>query len=117
MVTLEVSCVVCPVSCLITVTGTAGEVQDIKNCGCKKGREYATNEFLAPKRMLTSLVKAKDYKTPVISVRTSAPIPKEKVFEVMDVIRGIEVAPPYAIGKIVVRDVLGTGSDLVLCNE
>jgi CxxC motif-containing protein len=67
--------------------------------------------------MLTSLVKAKDYKTPVIPVKTSVPIPKGKLFQVMDIIRTIEAEPPYAIGKVIVQNILGTGSNIVLCND
>jgi CxxC motif-containing protein len=114
---MEITCVVCPVSCLVTVVGKEGTVQEIENYGCNRGRDYAINEFLAPKRMLTSLVKAKDYKMPVIPVKTSVPIPKEKIFQVMDIIRTIEAEPPYAIGKVIVQNILGTGSNIVLCNE
>lgn len=35
----------------------------------------------------------------------------------MDVIRTLEADPPYAIGKVICSDILGTGADIILTNE
>ena len=83
---------------------------------CPRGKEYATNEFIAPKRMLTSTVKANDYKAPVISVRTMEAIPKEKLFECMEVLCQTQVSAPFEIGRVIIPNILDTGVDIVLTN-
>lgn len=112
----EIVCTVCPVGCMITVEGDGGEITSIEGYTCERGKEYAKSEFVAPKRMLATSVKAKGYKTPIVSVRSNGMIPIEKIAECMDVIRSIEVEEPFEIGRVVVPDILDTGVDIILTN-
>ena len=79
--------------------------------------KYAEAEFLHPERNLTAVVKANDYKTPIVSVRTSRPVPKDKQMDCMRIIKELVVDPPYKIGRVVLKNILGTGADIVLTNE
>ena len=47
-------------------------------------------------------------------MRLNAPIPKKDIFPVMAEIRKIKVTAPVSIGQIVLQDVLGTGSDVII---
>ena len=47
------------------------------------------------------------------SVKTKGNIPKEKIFACMDAINHTKVAAPVRIGDIVIKDVCGTGVDVV----
>jgi len=40
-------------------------------------------------------------------------VPKEKIFALMDEIADIEVKAPVKIGDIIVKDILGTGADIM----
>lgn len=112
-----ITCIICPSSCQITVKGNEGEIKSIGGYNCRKGEEYARAEYLHPERNLTAIVKASDYKMPVISVRTSKPIPKDMQTECMEVIKEIVAEPPYYIGKVIFKNILNTGADIVLTNE
>lgn len=112
-----ITCIVCPAGCKISVKGTDKEIDSVEGYMCKRGLEYAKNEFLDPVRNLTATVKAIDYKSPVISVRTSKPIPKDMQMECMEVIKKLVAVPPYKIGKVVCENILGTGADIILTNE
>lgn len=116
MIEKTITCIICPSSCQITVKGTEDSVESIEGFACKRGEEYAKTEYLNPVRNLTAIVKAKDYKTPVVSVRTSKPIPKDMQMECMEIIRQVEVGPPFEIGRVVIENIMGTGSDIVLTN-
>ena len=59
----------------------------------------------------TVLVKGGDL--PLCSVRLSAPIPREKIPEVMEEIRRITVSAPVSIGDVLAPNVLGLGSDVI----
>ncbi len=113
----EIICVTCPAGCHIKVKGDGKNITEMTGYTCKRGKEYATNEYLAPKRSLTSTVKAEGYTCPVISVRSSQPIPKEKMFEAMDLIRQTTATAPFYIGKVVIENILDTGADIILSNE
>lgn len=112
-----ITCIICPSSCQITVKGTEGAIESIEGYTCKRGEEYAKAEYLHPERNLTAIVKAKDYKTPVVSVRTSKPIPKDMQEECMAIIKDIVVEPPYHIGRVVLENILNTGADIILTNN
>ncbi|MCI8646979.1 MAG: DUF1667 domain-containing protein [Firmicutes bacterium] len=112
-----ITCIICPSSCHITVRGSGNSIESIEGHTCKRGMKYASSEYLHPERNLTAIVKAKDYKTPVISVRTSRPVPKDKQIACMRIIRELEVGPPYEIGRVILKNILDTGADILLTNE
>ena len=113
----EVTCIICPSSCRIKVQVENGEVKSIEGNSCKRGAEYAASEVLHPERKLTSTVTAIGYKAPVISVRTSKPIPKDMQLECIKVIRELKVEAPFVIGRVVLENILNTGADVILTNN
>ena len=50
---------------------------------------------------------------PMVSVKTQAPIPKERIFACMDEIRSIRVAAPVHIGDVVIENCAGTGIPVI----
>lgn len=111
-----VQCIVCPAGCMVTVKLENGQVLSVEGNTCPRGKEYATTEVVCPKRMLTSSLLAKGYKAPVISVRSSQPIEKERIIECMEVLRGVTVEAPFEVGRVVVPNILDTGADIILTN-
>ena len=73
----KITCIVCPNGCEIEIDG-----DNIRGYTCKRGLEYAKNELLAPKRTITSTVRISGVDE-VCPVKTSLPIPKEEIFNVM----------------------------------
>ena len=113
----EIICVICPTSCHIKVTGDGKNVDEVSGYVCKRGLEYATNEYSAPVRTLTTTVKAEGYTCPIIAVRSNKPMPKDKIFEAMDIIQNVVATAPFYVGKVVVENILDTGVDIVLTNQ
>jgi len=76
----KITCIVCPISCkiLVKINGTRFEV--VEGNKCKRGIDYAKNEALDPRRMLTTSVLINGGEWPLISVKSSKPVPKEKIF-------------------------------------
>lgn len=111
----EVICVVCPFGCRIRMVPCKDEECGYTITGhtCKKGREYAIKEVTDPTRMLTSTVKVKNGVLRRLPVRTSGEIPKKKVFSCMHLINGTEIEAPVEAGQVVVRNIGGTGVDIV----
>ena len=89
MTTRELTCVVCPAGCRMTVTlDDGGTVLEVEGNTCARGKNYAVSEITHPVRTLTStvpLVTAEGEK--MLPVRTDKAIPKEKLFEAMEIIR------------------------------
>lgn len=109
----EIICTVCPRGCHIIVEGEGDKILSVEGHTCKRGLEFATAEFSHPVRILTTTVKIADAANDLLPVRSSQPLPKEKLFECMEVIRGTQVSLPVARYDVVIADICGTGVDIV----
>ena len=111
---IELTCIRCPMGCRVTAQVENGAVVSVKGNTCRRGREYAVTEAVAPVRTVTSTVRATGGVRPVVAVKTVPEVPKEKIFDVMNAIRGVTAAAPLRIGDVLLRGVAGTDSDLVV---
>jgi CxxC motif-containing protein len=100
----QLVCIKCPMSCKLSVIKQNDEII-VSGNNCLKGKEFATQEYIAPKRTITSLVKVIGGDKPVLPVKTSAPIPKGEVKIILEKISHIEIQAPVAIGDIVCKNI------------
>ena len=113
METRELTCIGCPMGCLLTVTLDGGQVTEVKGNTCAKGDIYARKEVVNPTRIVTSTVKIAGGDKERVSAKTANDIPKSKIFAVMKDINAAVVKAPVKIGDVLVKDVAGTGVDVV----
>jgi CxxC motif-containing protein len=109
----KIICIGCPKGCSITINHVEKDIQNIKGSGCKKGVEYAQNEFTEPTRILTSTVKVNSGELPFVPVKTESPIRKDKLFDCMREISWLEVDSPIKLGSVVKTNIGQTGVDLI----
>ena len=112
MKTYEITCIQCPLGCALTVS-VEGEAVTVTGNTCPRGAEYGKKEVMHPSRTVTSTVAIKNGVLPRLSVKTKTDIPKEKIFDVMEVIRKTNVTAPVRIGDVIIKDVCGTGADVI----
>ena len=89
----ELTCIGCPNGCLLSVTIENGEVISVSGNTCPKGDIYARKEVVNPTRIVTSTVKV--------------------IFAVIDEINKSCVNAPVSIGDVIIKNVAGTGSDII----
>ena len=46
-------------------------------------------------------------------MKTDRPVPKERIFDVMRALDGVELAAPVQVGQVVLTDVCHTGANVV----
>ena len=112
-----VICTVCPQGCRITVTGEGSTITSVTGFTCARGESYARQEFVCPMRILTGSVRASEGAEPLLPVRSAERIPRDKIPECMKILRTVRVKAPAKIHTTVVKDILGTGVDIVSCAE
>lgn len=115
--TKELICVACPLGCGLTVELENDEIVSVTGNTCPRGKAYAVTELTNPTRMLTTTVKVKGGRLPMVPIRTSAPIPKGKMFDIMKEINKVEIDAPVKVGQVIIEDVLSTGIDVIATNE
>lgn len=109
----ELTCIGCPLGCSITVTMESGTVTDVTGNTCKRGDDYARKEVTNPTRIVTSSVMVTGGKMTTVSCKTRSDIPKGKIFEVTQALRGVSVKAPVKIGDVVLANVADTGVDMI----
>ncbi len=113
----ELTCICCPMGCALTVEIDKGNVISVTGNGCKQGKEYGPKEVTNPTRIVTSSVAVTGGTERAVSVKTASDIPKDKIFECVKALKGIEVTAPVHIGDVILKDVAGTGVDIVATKE
>ena len=112
----EIRCIVCPTGCLVHVENVNGELV-IEGHSCNRGEEYAREEFIAPKRILTTTIRVENGFLPLIPVRSNIPIPKEKLQETLKEIAGTKVKAPIKMGDILIKNVIGLDANIIASRD
>jgi len=113
----EIICTVCPRGCHVMVEGEGENIVSVEGYSCKRGLEYASSEFAHPVRILTTTVKVEGVEHDLLPVRSDKPLPKEKLFDCMAVIRGLCVKRPVKQYDVLAADICGTGVNMVATKD
>lgn len=76
-----------------------------------------TQEIENPMRNIATSVLIDGGELPLASVRLSGMIPKDRIFDVMDEIRKVEMPAPVHEGDVAIADVLGLGVDVIVTKD
>ena len=118
MTTKELTCVVCPAGCRITVTLDGDKVVSVEGNTCLRGKTYAESEVTHPVRTLTSTVTVVTADgCRMLPVRTDRPIPRESLFEAMTLVRACRAKAPVKTGDKLIEDFIEPGTSLIACKD
>lgn len=106
-----IQCIGCPIGCGGEVTVEDGAVAEMTGFTCNKGLAYAAEEVVSPKRMVTTTVRVSGGGLALLPVVSGTPVPKERIFDCLRLLRRVSVAAPVAEGTVIVADALGLGVD------
>ena len=106
-------CVVCPIGCEIDVVHDGGRIISMEGNRCEQSDEFVRQELIEPMRILTTTVRIQGSRWAVIPVRTDKSVPKRLFPSMMRQLRRIKVQTPVNMLDVVVRDVLGTGANII----
>ncbi|MCI6152698.1 DUF1667 domain-containing protein [Fusobacterium perfoetens] len=110
----EMICIVCPMGCHLTIDT---DTLDVTGNTCPRGAEYAKEELVAPKRVITSTVRITGGLHHRLPVKTNGAIPKDLNFKCMEELAKVELKSPVKVGDVVIKNVLNTGVDVVACRD
>ena len=105
-------CIGCPNGCEIEITKTGGTYK-LEGNECKRGEEYAIEEFTNPKRILTTTLQVNNGILPLIPVRSDKAVPKGSLFDCMQYLSSLKVDAPILMGKILVENILNLGVNII----
>lgn len=108
------TCIVCPNGCEMEAEYEGTSVLSVTGNLCPKGKAYVTQELVDPRRTIASSVRVTGGILPLTSVRITNAIPKDRIFDVMAEINKQTLTAPVHIGDVVIHNVLGLGSDVIV---
>jgi CxxC motif-containing protein len=117
----EMICITCPLGCHLSIERLAEEEISVMGNRCSRGEQYAREELLNPRRVVTttcgiqSLPKAGRSSAPRrVPLRTLSAFPKELIPELLLRLKELRLDLPVERGQLVLADALGTGIDVVV---
>ena len=116
----QITCIICPIGCRITVDtsiDTSNSEYVFSGNQCKRGIEFSKAEITSPVRTLTTTVRTAFPQTPVVPIRTSGEVPKEKIPEIMKVLSKIEISEKTGIGEKLITNILDTKCDIIITSD
>lgn len=109
----EMICIVCPTGCHLDVTKLEDGTVQVTGNNCPRGETYACQEVLDPRRVVTAVVKTTSASLPYLPVRSSSPVPLALIPSLLRELYRTELTVPVLCGAPVLRDVFGSGIDVV----
>lgn len=113
---VNLTCIGCPLGCQIEVLmDDEKNIRLVTGNNCSRGDKYARKEVTSPTRIVTSSVRVYGSKNNerMVPLKTASDIPKGKMMEVIRALRGVSVPCPVKIGDVLMRDIAGTGVDVI----
>ena len=109
----ELTCIICPRGCHLVVD----DELNVSGNTCPRGAIYAKQELTHPTRTLTTTVRIISELEVSLPVKSDKPLPKEKIFDAMELINKTSVKAPIKIGDIVVKNIFGLDVNIVATKD
>ena len=109
----ELTCIICPNGCHLLIDDELNVTGNI----CNRGVGFAKQELTNPQRSVTTTVKTTFKNNPVVPVKTSGTVNKDLVIKVVEEVNKITVSNKLGINDIVIKNVLNTGVDVIMCSN
>ncbi len=103
MIVKNLTCIECPIGCNMEVEIEDGKAVYVKGNSCPRGKMYAENEVVCPRRVVTSTVRAENGE--MIPVKTDIPVKKSEIFEIMKKVNSVVCKLPVKIGDVLYENI------------
>jgi CxxC motif-containing protein len=110
-------CIGCPLGCRLEVEEVAGEILEVRGQSCKKGDQFARQEHVDPRRVVTTTVAIRGALHPRLPVKSAGDVPKGLVVPVCELLHQLALEAPVRMGEVILANVLGTGVDIVASRD
>ena len=106
-------CTGCPLGCRLEVDAIEGDILEIRGFDCRKGKRYARQEHLDPRRPVSTTMTLEAGTLPRLPVRTAEAFPKDDVKRLVRQLQAMRIVAPVTRGQVVLGDALGSGIDVI----
>ena len=112
----QFTCIGCPIGCPLQLVHEGSKITEISGNECDRGAKYAKQEFIDPRRELSTTMEITGARWRRIPVKVTGPVEKGRVLEAARRIHAVHATAPVKIGQVLIKDFLGEkGIDVVAC--
>ncbi len=118
MLEKEIICIGCPLGCRLKIKYKEDYSEiNVEGYTCLRGKEYGEEEIKSPHRILTAVVATDSEENPYLPVKSSKPVRKDMIFDILRKIYKVKVSLPKKVGDIIIENVDGDGSNIIATRE
>jgi CxxC motif-containing protein len=100
--------------CPLQLEHEGDQIIEVLGNDCKRGAKYAKQEFLDPRRSLSTTVAISGAVWGRLPVKTTGQVPRDRVMEAARAIHEIRFRAPVEIGQVLLEGLLGeAGLDVI----
>ena len=115
----EYTCIICPNGCDIRAQIEEREdgsrrICSVEGAACPKGRAYVEQELTDPQRNIATSVLVKGGILPLVSVRLTNPIPRDRIFDAVSEIKKNTLTAPVKAGTDLITRLMGYDTDVIV---
>lgn len=107
------TCIICPMGCEITLTADGNKIVEVVGNTCKRGENFAKNEYKNPLRTITTVIRLKNSNYRCLPVISNGGIPKDQISNCLNLLKTKEAKAPIKMGDVIIEDILSTGVDII----
>ena len=109
----DLVCIACPIGCHLTVTPDSDGIA-VSGNKCKRGEIYASEEWFAPRRMVTTTCSVRGSRFfSRVPVRTTSAVPVEHINDLLQRLHSAQLTAPLPLGSVVEENIGGTGVNVI----
>lgn len=110
----ELLCTVCPNQCRLLVETQGKEVIAVSENRCDRGVEFAKEEMICPKRILTTTILVTDSDSAIlVPVRSRTGIGLDQHIKIMSELRKLNINKTLDRGEVIYPNICNTGVDII----
>lgn len=109
----EMTCISCPIGCHLSLYKDQNDELVVKGNKCPRGKEYATEEYFAPRRVVTATARTQSPEFPRVPVRTDQSLPKEEIDKLLTQVYSLDIPVPIRRGQVILENFADTGVNLI----
>jgi len=116
--TKQYICIGCPIGCPLQLEHENGIIKEVSGHECDRGAKYARQEFIDPRRSLSTTVAISGAMWPRLPVRVLGSMHKDGVLEAVRKIHELRIEAPVKTGQVLIRDFMGEkGLEVIACRS
>ena len=111
---MKKNCIMCPLGCELTYEVMPNNELKVSGNNCLRGPQFLKTELTCPMRSVSTLVRFKDR---AIACKTSAPVPKSKIDDVLKESAKIVLERKPRFHAVLKKNIASTGADLIVISK